>query len=88
MSDWLLLAFHQTPSNSRTGVQALTPCAVHAAPTGTWHPPVSHPEFEEQLLKSLQNDPRVLTVKCGGWRLCYFEFPFAFLITHQAPLAF
>lgn len=74
-------------SLSTQGPQALAPCAVHVASAGTWHPPVHHPRFEEQLLKSLQKDPHVLTVQQGGWRGCYFEFPSAFLIAHQAPLA-
>lgn len=60
---------------------------MHIAPAGTWRPPVRHPTFEEQLLKSLQKDPHVLTVQEGGWRGCCFEFPSAFLIAHQAPLA-
>ena len=74
-------------SLSTQGPQALAPCAVHVASAGTWHPPVHHPRFEEQLLNSLQKDPHVLTVQQGGWRGCYFEFPSAFLIAHQAPLA-
>lgn len=37
-----------------------TSTVLCTSPAGTWRPPVHHPRFEKQLLKSLQKDPHVL----------------------------